>query len=387
MPARPVLLAFAVTATGIALNTLITPSLPEIMVGVGAEPGQAGLVITATTLPGVGLAPLVGILADRYGRRAVLLPCLALFGLAGGLAATSPSLGWLLGWRLLQGAGSAGLVNLAVVLIGDHVGGAHRAGVIGRNAAVLTVGLAVFPLLGGALTDLGGWRAPFLVYPLALVTAAAVARGLSRGGGAQVDVGEQLRQLGPALRLPGVARALGAGLVTFALIFGLLLTVLPVHLDQAFGVSPTARGVLFGLAALANTGLALSAGRLQRFSKRALLSAGAALFAVALLVMGGATHLVVLAAGMMVFGAGEGLMIPNLQDIAAGSSETHRGALVALLVSAARGGQTIGPLVATAAFAAVGAPTLFVASAGVCLVGLLPLVAVQRVSAASRSRR
>ncbi len=379
MPRRPFGLAFAVTATGVAFNTLVTPSLPEIMAGVGAEPGRAGLLITVGTLPGIVLAPVVGLLADRYGRRRVLLPCLTLFGLAGGLAATSPSLGWLLGWRLLQGAGSAGLVNLAVVLIGDYAGGARRAGMIGRNSAVLTVGLAVFPLLGGALSDLGGWRAPFLVYPLALVTAAGVARSLPRGGGAEVDVGEQLRALRPALRQPGVVRALAAGLLTFALIFGVLLTVLPVHLEQVYGVSPSIRGMLFGLAAAANGGLALSAGRLQRFAKRALLSTAAAAFGVALAIMAGAGSLPTLVAGMMLFGAGEGVMIPNLQDIVAGSSERQRGALVALFVSAARSGQAIGPLATTGALALTGAPTIFAVAAGLCLVLLLPLVAGVRL--------
>lgn len=375
---RPLVLAFAITATGIAVNTLITPSLPEIMAGVGAAPGEAGLVITATTMPGIVLAPVIGMLADRFGRRAVLVPCLVVFGLAGGLAATSPSLGWLLGWRFLQGAGSAGLINLAVVLIGDHYEGPRRAGMIGRNAAVLTICLAVFPFLGGTLTDVAGWRAPFLVYPLAVVTAVVVARGLPRGGGTHVDIGEQLRNLGPALRRPGVFSALAAAAVTFALIFGLLLTVLPVYLEQAFGVSPTARGLLLGLPALANTGLALSAERLQRFSKQALLSTAAGLFVVALLVMASAPALWVLVAGVVIFGAGEGLMIPNLQDIAASSSETQRGSLVALLVSASRGGQTIGPVTAGATFAAVGAPTTFAASAGVCLVVLLPLVLIGR---------
>lgn len=385
MPKRPFGLAFAVTATGVAFNTLITPSLPEIMAGVGAEPSRAGLLLTVGTLPGIVLAPVVGLLADRYGRRRVLLPCLTLFGVAGGLAATSSSLGWLLGWRLLQGAGSAGLVNLAVVLIGDYADGARRAGMIGRNSAVLTVGLAFFPFLGGALSDLAGWRAPFLVYPLALVTAIAVERGLPRGGGAEVDVREQLRGLRPALRLPGVARALAAGLLTFALIFGVLLTVLPVHLEQVHGISPSIRGLLFGLAAAANAGLALSAGRLQRFSKQALLSTAAGVFGVALAIMAGAGSLPLLVAGMMLFGAGEGVMIPNLQDIAAGSSEQQRGALVALFVSAARSGQAIGPLAATGAFAVTGASTIFAGAAGLCLLLLLPLVAGVRVHPAANA--
>ncbi|CAN5158317.1 hypothetical protein BH23ACT9_BH23ACT9_33680 [soil metagenome] len=71
-------------------NTLITASLPEILAGVGASPGQAGLVIGAATLPGIVLAPVIGLLAHRYGRGEVLVPCLVIFALGGGVAATSP---------------------------------------------------------------------------------------------------------------------------------------------------------------------------------------------------------------------------------------------------------------------------------------------------------
>lgn len=375
-PALP--LVFAITATGVAGNTLITPSLPEILAGVGASPGQAGLVIAATTLPGIVLAPVIGLLADRYGRREVLVPCLILFALAGGLAGTSPSLGWLLGWRFLQGAGAAGLVNLAVVLIGDSWDGPRRAAMIGRNSAVLTTCLILFPLLGGTLTDLASWRAPFAVYPLGLVTAAVVARLLPRSAAHPPEIAEQLRDLRPALTQPGVARALAAGGVTFALIFGLFLTVLPIHVAQAFGLSASARGLLLGAPAVANTAVALAAGRLQRFRKRTLLGTATLLFTGSLGLVGIAPTLPLLVAAVMCFGAGQGLMLPNLQDIAASSSETSRGAVVALFVSATRTGQTIGPIAAGAAFTAVGAPVTFAAASGVCLLVLLPLAVVGR---------
>src|SRR3546814_1692572 len=88
------------------------------------------------------------ILADRHGRRAVLVPCLASFGLFGLLSALSPSFQVLLVLRLLQGVGGAGLINLAVVIIGDHWSGIDRARLVGQNAAVLTLSLATFPPLG-----------------------------------------------------------------------------------------------------------------------------------------------------------------------------------------------------------------------------------------------
>jgi MFS transporter, ACDE family, multidrug resistance protein len=375
----PLPLIFAITVTGITGNTLITPSLPEILVGVGARPELAGLLIAAATLPGIVLAPVIGVLADRYGRREVLVPCLALFGLAGGLAALSPNLAVLVGLRLLQGAGSAGLINLAVVLIGDHWDGPERIRVLGRNSAVLTGCLAVLPVAGGALTDVGGWRAPFGVYLIGLATAWLVARRLPRSTPRDVEVRDLVRGTVPLLRTPAVAGTLGLGFVTFALIFGLLLTVLPLHLAATFGVGPSLRGVLLGVPAIANTVVALSVGRFQRFGQRQQLGAASLLFAVGMGIVAVAPSLPLVVAGVVCLGAGEGLMLPNLQAAAAGAaSSEQRGTIVALFVSAARLGQTLGPVGAGASLGVVGSQGTFAAGAAISALLLLPLLARRR---------
>ncbi|MGH2684483.1 MAG: MFS transporter, partial [Actinomycetota bacterium] len=79
----PKWLIYAITATGILANPLIAPAIPDILADLDAPRGQAGFLIAAGTLPGIVVAPVIGVLADRYGRRAVLLPCLVLFGLFG----------------------------------------------------------------------------------------------------------------------------------------------------------------------------------------------------------------------------------------------------------------------------------------------------------------
>ncbi len=109
-----------------------------------------GVLVSAGTLPGIVMAPVIGLLADRYGRRAVVVPCLVAFGVCGALAGLAPSFGALVAIRFLQGAASAGLVNLAVVIIGDHWDGTDRIRRLGQNSAVLTVSLAVFPPVGGS---------------------------------------------------------------------------------------------------------------------------------------------------------------------------------------------------------------------------------------------
>ena len=63
----------------------ITPAFPKIEKELNISEQEVGLLITVFTLPGVVLTPLLGVLADRYGRKQILIPSLLLFGVAGTL--------------------------------------------------------------------------------------------------------------------------------------------------------------------------------------------------------------------------------------------------------------------------------------------------------------
>lgn len=364
-------LIYAITATGIMANPLVSPVIPDILADLDAPRAAAGWVIGAVTLPGIALAPLIGLMADRYGRRNVLTPCLLLFGLGGILAATAGSIEQVALWRLLQGAGSAGLVNLAVVLIGDHWSGTQRAAMVGRNAAVLTVCLTVFPLIGGALSDLVGWRLAFAPFALAPLTAFAVWRRLPTEE--RRDDTRMLAQFAravPRLRTRQVMIVLAGGTLVFSLMFGVLLTIMPVYLDAEFGLSATMRGLVLGIPAVATTAVSLLMGRLRaRISFRAMLVAGAGVMAASLLGISAAATLTALVVAVLVFGLSEGLLVPTLQERAASSGGTEsRATVMAMFVSSSRLGQTVGPVAAAwLAAGAGGAPLAFAAGAGVAV--------------------
>ena len=379
----PLPLIFSVTITGILANTLVGPAIPDILEAFDQPDSRAGLFVAAGTLPGIAMAPAIGVLADRFGRRTVLVPCLVAFGAFGLLSALAPSFGALLVLRLLQGVGSAGLINLAVVIIGDHWTGLDRARLVGQNAAVLTLSLAVFPPLGGLLTELGGWRLSFAPYVVGLATAALIYRRLDANRpAAGVTLREQLSGARSAIRHRDVLGSVTIGVIIFMLIFGLFLAALPVHLEREFGLSAGQRGLVIAAPALTSTFTALRLGWLRaRFGVVALLSGAAVLFTVAFAIIGVAPTLPLLLVGAMLYGLGEGVFIPTLQDVVAGASTAaQRGAVVAVWVGAARAGQTAGPLLASASYGVVGTGTTFVLG-GALAAGLVAIEGIGRFGA------
>lgn len=355
----PLAIIFSITLTGILANTIVNPAIPDLLRDLGQPASSAGLFVGIGALPGVLMAPAIGVLADRFGRRQVLLPCLVGFGVFGLLGAIAPTFGVLLVLRLVQGIASAGLINLAVVIIGDHWQGLARAKAIGQNAASLTVALAVFPALGGWLAGTWGWQASFLPYGFGLLTAVAVARVLPKGRpeiGAGRTVGRQISEAWVVLKQPLVLAVTVLGFVVFFVIFGLFLTVLPVHLDEQLGVGATGRGLVLAVPALTSTVVALNLGRLRaRFGGRVLVLVGTVVYALGFVAIGLAPTLAPLVVAALFYGLAEGFTIPTLQDVAAGSGPAEtRGSVVAVWVGVVRAGQFVGPLAAGASIAALG---------------------------------
>lgn len=367
---------WSITLTGILANTLVGPSLPDIQEDLTIGASGAGAVVAAASLPGFAVAPVLGVLADRHGRRRVLVPCLVTFGVAGLAAALAPSFAWLFAARLAQGFGSAGLVNLAIVLLGDRYEGERRVREIGRNSAVLTTGLAVLPFAGGALAALGGWRLAFVPYGAALAVAAFAARVLPDDRPRSVvPLRVQFRDARPYLADRRVAAMLAAGFGAFLLLFGLALTALPLDLEERFGLGPTARGAVLGLPAVATvvTSLRLH-GMRARNGTWPLVFAGFGGFAIGFGAVGATSSVGLVLGAAIVWGVGEAMLIVPLQAYATELAPTaQRGVMVAAWVGAARLGQASGPILAGALVAAVGTRATFViggaVAAGLALAG------------------
>ncbi len=113
-----------------------------------------------------------GAAGDRYGRRRVFLGGLADFTGASLACGLSPTIGWLIGARLVQGVGAAALVPGSLALLDAGIVEADRGRAVGVWAGMSGVTTALVPFIGGWLVDEASWRwLFFLNVPLAVAVA------------------------------------------------------------------------------------------------------------------------------------------------------------------------------------------------------------------------
>jgi EmrB/QacA subfamily drug resistance transporter len=115
-------------------------------------------VVSAYLLTSTAATPIVGKLSDTYGRRALMIPSIALFMVASVLCATSSSLTQLILWRGLQGIGGGGLFAMAQAALADVVAPRDRGRYQGYLAANWTFASIAGPVIGGYVTDGLSWR-------------------------------------------------------------------------------------------------------------------------------------------------------------------------------------------------------------------------------------
>jgi DHA1 family bicyclomycin/chloramphenicol resistance-like MFS transporter len=166
----------AVNALGV---DLMLPALADIGHELGVSTANHRQWVVIVYMAGFGTGQLVyGPLADRFGRRPILIGTLAGFVAASILAASSVSFPALLGARLLQGLMSASTRVLAVAIVRDGSSGRKMARTMSTAQMIFFVVPILAPTLGQALLAIGPWR--FIFYVLGAFAALVLAWSLTR---------------------------------------------------------------------------------------------------------------------------------------------------------------------------------------------------------------
>lgn len=138
--------------------SIVTLTFPALRTAFHASLAGVQWVSLSYLLTVVALLAPAGRLADALGRKQLYLYGFALFTLGSAACGLAPSLGVLIGCRVLQGLGAAMLQANSVALVTTSVPATRMRTALGVQAAAQALGLALGPTLGGVLVDVLGWR-------------------------------------------------------------------------------------------------------------------------------------------------------------------------------------------------------------------------------------
>jgi MFS family permease len=352
---------FAVTLMAIMGVASVTPAFPRIARELGVSPKEIAYLITFFTFPGVVLSPVLGVLADRFGRKRILVPSLVLFGLAGTACAFVREFDTLLALRFLQGVGAGSLGALNVTIMGDLYSGRERTTAMGYNASVLSIGTASYPLVGGALAMVQ-WYYPFALPILAIPVAALVLFRLkSPEPRNEQRLATYVTHVWHNIRRVQVVGLLLAGLMAFVILYGSYLTYLPFLIAESFDGTPLIIGLILAAASFSTAITSARLGSLaRRFSEKRLLEGGFILYAAALVLVPIAPNIWMLLVPAVLYGIAAALNITSIISLLAGLAPMNqRAAIMSINGMVLRLGQTVGPIIMAAVLSVWGLNAVF----------------------------
>ncbi len=345
-------LTVAMLMTGVGI---IFPIFARRLNELGGGMRTLGLMTVSFMLAQLVFAPIMGSLADRFGRKPIILLSLATFALAniGFLFAAANATIIII--RALQGAFSAGLFPSAMGMVGDLMPISKRARWVGIISASYTAGFIFGPLLGGFLYDSWGYSAPFMISAVlgfVAFCAAIIFVPETRAGKTKLPIfhrtqlsfrGRNWSWLPRPLTMLGTLLSIDF-VVVFAFAFVEPQMIFSMYDD--LGWTTIQFGILVGAYGLTGALGQAAAGPISdRISRFPLIITGIILNALFYAGLIRFTNFYLLIITAVIAGLGEALLMPALGayylDIA---SPQHRSRLMGLKESAAATGGVLGPL-------------------------------------------
>ncbi|WP_422000360.1 multidrug effflux MFS transporter [Reyranella sp.] len=242
-----VALLVALGSFGPLTMSIYTPVMPSVGASLGAGAESVKLTLT-TYMLGFAVGQLFyGPLSDRYGRRPVLLAGLAFFTAATFACSFAPSIGGLIGLRIVQGLGAASGSVLGRALTRDAYTFQEMPLVMSWISLGQNIAPSLAPTLGGFLAEWVSWRATFwFVGAFGTILLVVTSLGLeetNRHRSDRIDLVSLIRGSGEMLRnhlFLGNVLTLG---FAFAINFGMLAGV-PFILQEKLGFSPQEFGLI-----------------------------------------------------------------------------------------------------------------------------------------------
>ena len=296
---------------------IIAPALPSVRDAFNISTSDIGLVMAAYSAPGIIFIPVMGILADRYGKKKVLLPSMLLFAVGGTACAVANNTETLLLFRFLQGIGACALATINVSWAADLFEDDERIKIMGYIGATQNIGSGILPIIGGILASIA-WFYPFLisliVLPLGMYLLIFMEKEsqekIAKSANTKNFITYAWQRLNDKIVIEIV-------FMTGAFIFigfGALITYLPIFLKDTFNTPETIIGIIVGSRAVMGV---ITATRLsiitKYFSYRIIIFVSFLTLAVGMLIIPYSNNQWVIILTTMCYGGAFGLLRPSLQ--------------------------------------------------------------------------
>jgi DHA2 family multidrug resistance protein len=158
-------------------TSIANVALPYIGGNLGASTDQSTWILTSYLVSNAVVLPISGWLSGLLGRKRFFMVCLVIFTISSFLCGIAPSLGSIIFFRILQGAGGGGLQPLAQAILADSFPPEKRGLAFALYAVTVIVAPTVGPTLGGWITDNYSWRWIFFInIPVGIISLLLVYR-------------------------------------------------------------------------------------------------------------------------------------------------------------------------------------------------------------------
>jgi EmrB/QacA subfamily drug resistance transporter len=175
--------AMAAVGTGVFLATvdssIINVSLPTLVRALHTEFAVVQWVVLAYLLTITSTMASIGRLADMVGKKSIYMIGFIVFTLGSALCGLSPSVNWLIGFRVLQATGAAMIMALGAAIVTEAFPPIERGKAMGMIGSIVSIGIMLGPALGGVILSVLSWRWIFYVnLPVGIIGTIMVQRNL-----------------------------------------------------------------------------------------------------------------------------------------------------------------------------------------------------------------
>lgn len=299
----------------VLVTAILGPSLPQMQAHFKDVPGADYLVpltMTAPMLMMAGMSVFVGELADRFGRKRLLVTSTAFYAVVGVAPMFMDTLTAIIASRFALGILEAVLMTVSTTMIGDYYDGAKRERMMSLQTTVAASSAFLLNNVGGMIAE-QGWRAPYAAFAVSLVLVPLMVMFLWEPKTRANMTNEQFEHDTASFR-PGRL----AGVCLLAVLLGIMFLTVPVHfgyLHGAIGVnSPSQIGMAYGINSLGVISGTLLFGWVlaQKLKVAAQLALGSLVAGMGFVLMQSAVDYTALTTAGFVNGLGAGILLPTM---------------------------------------------------------------------------